>query len=154
MKNVILNIFLSMSLIFTLSVSEAYPENAADNFYANPLLLNGESVEFSVFSSVNRGMISLVKGNPESETKTKTPFYIYIKRAGRMVDAYSYAHNNAVTEFEMAEILKFAQVGDQIIIDPANKNEQVGRRIITVKPEQLWPNFDWSFGINKSKDKC
>ncbi|WP_221393962.1 hypothetical protein [Dyadobacter sp. NIV53] len=154
MKNVALNLFVSMSLILTLPVSEAFPENTADNFYPNPLLLNGKSVEFSIFSLVNTGKISLVKGNPDSELKTKIPFYIYIKRSGKIVDAYSYAHNNAVTEFEMAEILKFAQVGDQIFIDPAGKNEQVGRRIIVVKPEQLWPRFDWSYGLNKRKDGC
>ena len=152
MKNVALKFFVSMTLLFTLSVSEALPENAAD-FYLNPLLLNGKSVEFSIFSFVNTGMISLA-GNPDSGSKTKIPFYISINRSGKIVEAYSNTHHHAVTEVNMAEILRFAQVGDQIIIDPAEKNEQVGRKIIVVKPQQLWPKFDWSYGLNKSKGGC
>lgn len=154
MKNVILKFFVSMSLIFTLSVSEALPENAVDNFNANPLLLNGKSVEFSIFSSVSTGMISLVKGNPNSGVRNKISFHVYIKRAGKIVDAYSYVHSNSVTEVDMTEILKYAQVGDQIIINPVEKDGQVGKRIIVVKPQQLWPKFDWSYGLNKSKDGC
>ena len=153
MKSVILKFFVSMSLIFTLSVSEALPENAVDNFYLNPLLLNGKSVDFSIFSMVNTGMISLA-GNPDSESKTKIPFYISIKRSGKIVEAYSNIHHHAVLEVNMAEILKYAQVGDQIVIDPAEMKGQIGRKIIAVKPEQFWPIFDWSYGLNKSKGGC
>ena len=105
MKSVILKFFVSMSLIFTLSVSEALPENAAAHFYLNPLLLNGKSVDFSIFSLVSTGMISLA-GNPDSELKTKIPFYISIKRSGKVVEAYSNTHHHAITEVNMAEILR------------------------------------------------
>lgn len=153
MKNIKFNFFLVILCLLSLSVSEALPKNDADNFYWNPLLLNDKPVDSEMLSSYNRGKLSLIQGNPDSQSKTKVPFYIYLKRAGKIVDTDSYAHNNTVVEFELGEILKSAKAGDQIVIDPADKNHTIERKIIVVKQGQLGYQFQWFYGLNK-KDGC
>jgi len=150
----ILNLFIAAMLLSASSFSVTFPKSNNNYFYNNPLLLNGKSVEFALFSSVQNGKISLVKGNPESDQKTIIPFYVYLKRDGKIIDANSYKHNNAVEEFEMSEILRSAKPGDQIVIDPADKNEEVGKRIITVRQEQIILPFQWFYTGIKSKGGC
>lgn len=150
----IVNLLIAAMLLSASSFSVTFPKNTNSYFYNNPLLLNGKSVEFALYSSVQNGKISLVKGNPETNQKTLISFCVYLKRNGKIIDADSYGHNNAVMEFEMSEILRSAKPGDQIVIDPADKNEEMGRRVITVQREQFTPPFQWFFTGSKPKGGC
>ena len=142
-------------MVLTLPVSLALPSDLEGNFHSNPLLLNGHPVEYKLLSSVNRGMITLVKGNPESSDAARVPFLIYLKRAGKIVNPDSHAHNHAVMQYEMAEILRYAKAGDEIVIDPASKEDAVARRIIPVTYLQVGPQFQWFYGMGMSKkDGC
>jgi hypothetical protein len=101
-----------------------------------------------------RGVLAVVKRDAASTQSTRVPFYIYLKRDGKIVDANAYAHNHSVMQYELAEVLRSARAGDQIVIDPAVKSDAVGRSIITVKTTQLVPHFDWSYGLKQKKDGC
>ncbi|MCE7040659.1 hypothetical protein [Dyadobacter sp. CY312] len=147
MKSNLLYTVFFLATLLSVPVSNALPkDNKSDS---NALLLNGKNVDMSLFSWVTRGKLSLSEGNSETKSLKRVPFYAYIKRAGKIVDAQSHAHNHAVMEIEMAEILKKAIDGDQIVVDPAGKNENAGRKIIVVKQKQFMYNFDWWLGLNK-----
>ncbi|MCE6992377.1 hypothetical protein [Dyadobacter sp. CY323] len=155
MKSKLFHMFPALLMVLSLPVSLALPSDLEGNFHSNPLLLNGHTVEYKLLSAVNRGMITLVKGNPESADATRVPFLIYLKRAGKIVNPDSHAHNYAVMQYEMAEILRYAKVGDDIVIDPASKEDAVGRRIIPVTKPQLGPQFKWFYGMSLFKnDGC
>ena len=150
MKNKIWNFIPALTLLFSLSPSVALPKEYLDGFYSSPLVLNGRSVSPAELSSARAGKLSFIKANPGTEKISKIPFLIYLKRDGRIVNGEAYAHKNPVFESDIYELLKPAQAGDQIIIEPADKNDPIERRVITVKSSQLTPQFIW-FNFNKKK---
>ncbi|WAC09850.1 hypothetical protein [Dyadobacter pollutisoli] len=154
-QNIINKIFPTLVLILSLSASVALPREVTEKYPNNSVLLNGVAVEFTQLSSINRGVISLVKGNPQAMVKTNVPFKVYLKRQGKLIDGDSYAYHYAMLQYEIANILKFAQAGDDIIIDPVDKkNDQAGPKVIHVTPIQLVPQFNWFFTPNKKGDGC
>jgi hypothetical protein len=153
MKSNLLYAVFSLVMLLSVPVSNALPKDS--NSGSNALLLNGKNVDVSLFSWVTRGKLSLLEGNSDTKSRKQVPFYAYIKRDGKIVDAESHAHNHAVMEIEMAEILKKAMDGDQIVVDPAGKSENAGRKIIVVKQKQFMYNFDWWLGLNnKNGNGC
>jgi len=140
-------------LLCSLQASVALPKSSdpADN---NPLLINGKVVTTEQFAYVTRGVLSLVKADPASDKPMPVPFLIYLRRAGKIVDAEAYAHNHAVMYYEVAEILKFAQAGDQLVIDPVGSAEKAAQKVITIKNSQIVPQFQWFYVLNPKKDKC
>lgn len=153
MKNISLNLLLTLLFTLTLAVSEALPGSTADSFYYNPLMLNGKSMNIEKFSLVAKGVLSMMGENSGSGQREKIPFFIYLKRAGKIIDANAYTHNHSVMSVEISEVLKSAKAGDQLVIDPVNKGEKAGRRVLTVKSYQPAPAFNWFSGLIK-KDKC
>jgi hypothetical protein len=152
MKNTPLNLLLTSVLMLTLSVSHSLPNIATDNFYYNPLMLNGMPMDITKLSVVSKGKLQVVQ-HGDNETMG-VPFNIYLVRDGKIVDAASQACNRGVTEIELSLILKSAKGGDQLYIDPAGKSKAIGRRIITVKPDPILPRIQWFHGLNKGKDGC
>jgi len=153
MKSNLLYAVFFLVMFLSVPVSNALPkDNKAE---INALLLNGKNVDMSLFSWVTRGKLSLSEVNSQTGSPKRVPFYAYLKRAGKIVDVQSHAHNHAVMEIEMAEILKKAIDGDQIVVDPAGKNENAGRKVIVVKQKQFMYNFDWWLGLNnKNGNGC
>lgn len=156
MRNVPSNLIMTIVFMLTLSVSLSFPHNSGEEFFRNPLLLNDKVVDPTAFSTASVGKLSIVKGDPESGRKVKVAFYAYIKRSGFIIDGGETSQNQPVTEVDIAQILKFAKAGDQLVIDPANKNDETGRRVITVHQAQLAPiQMKWLYGVIKSKnDGC
>ncbi|MCF0073297.1 hypothetical protein LZD49_22655 [Dyadobacter sp. CY261] len=153
MKTKTLKIIFAVTLFCSLQASVALP-HPTDSFDSNPLLLNGNVIGTAEFARVTRGVITLAKSDPASKQRTLVPFLIYLKRDGKIVNGSAYAHNHAVMRYEIAEVLKSAQAGDQLIIDPSEPNKVIGRQVITIKSTQIVPQFEWFFGLNKKKDNC
>lgn len=119
---------------------------------ANPaLMLNGKVTNENALASVTTGKLSLEAWQAASGKTEPVPFYAYLIRAGKIVDADAFAHNNAVTEIEMSAILKPAKDGDRMIIDPAVENTKAKRRVIIVKQYRfIW----WPWQNGQAKDGC
>ena len=147
-------LLLASIMMLSLSVSNSFPKDSHPDFYTNPYLLNGKAVDFAQLSSINIGKLSIVKTNPESNQKMAVPFYAYIRRNGKIIDAESYAHNHAVKEVEISKVIKSSRPGDELVIDPASKNNGVGQRSVILKQKQLVPHFQWFFVGDKSKEGC
>ena len=153
MKNNLWKIVAALTVMFSLPPSVALPKETVDGFYWNPVLLNGRSASPAQLAAASSGKLSLVRFDPQSSRVTKVPFIIYLKRGGKIINNDAYAHNNAVLEGDIYEVLKPAQAGDQLIIDPVDKEAQIDRRVITVRSGQLTPQFKW-FGFYKKGDGC
>jgi hypothetical protein len=151
MKTKAFKIAAAMILLCSLQATVGLPQ-PPDVSPANPLLLNGRVVTIEQFAYVNRGIVSLAKGDAPSGTAI--PFYIYLRRGGKILNAEAYAHNHAVLRYEIADILKSAKTGDELIIDPSEPANKTCRKIITIKYTQILPQFDWSYGLIKKKDNC
>ncbi len=155
MKNKGAILVLTSVLMLTISVSQSLPNPDTDNFYINPLLLNGKSMDVTKVSRVSRGKLSMIQPTAESAGSSQVPFFVYLKRSGKIVDAGSYAHNHAVTEIELSTVLQSAKAGDELVIDPARETEKQLRRVLTIKHDRQYPQIQWfRYGSNKGNDGC
>lgn len=143
---------MALICVFTISISDALPKNNTSSYFS--LHLNGKVTEPKEFIHVTNGRLTLVDHNPKAGPETEVQFFAYLKRAGKIVDVYAYAHNFSVRSIELGEILKSAQVGDDIIIEPVKKTDVSARKIIYVKYSMLFPVFNWFPFLGKSKGGC
>jgi hypothetical protein len=150
MKTQTIRITLAAWLFCTLQASVALPKTT--DLHESTLLLNGTAVNTEQFGQVMRGVISLAKTG--SGSPSLVPFHIYLKRQGHIINTEGYPYNFAVRQWEIAEILKSAEPGDQIIIDPAEAQNGIGRKVITVKSTQILPRFQWFYLVKSKNDKC
>lgn len=146
-----LSLFLATAWAVVISVSEAFPKTETDSFNSYPLL-NEKPTDLTNVSATSTGMLTLVKENRVSGKSEKVPFLIYLRRAGKIINADSYAHNNAVTSINIADVVRSAQPGDELVIDPTVTSDKVGRRIIIIKNPV--PVYQWFPIPNKDKDEC
>ena len=152
MKNQIIKISVILLYTFTISISDALPKNSTGKGIS--LLLNGKLAEPKKFVYVTNGRLTLVGHNEKSGLKTELQFFAYLRRDGKIVDVDAYSHNFSVRSIELTEILKSAQVGDDMIIEPANKTDISGKKIINVTYSMLFPVFNWFPFLNKNKGGC
>jgi hypothetical protein len=102
------------------------------DFYANPLLLDGETLDFNAFSFMTEGELTVVKGAPETRKTTQVPFYIYLRREGREVRIPGTDRYQEHIKIEISEILKHSEVGDHLIIEAVKKEDGRVKRILKV----------------------
>lgn len=152
MKNVITRFTMVLICVFTISISDALPKNNTASYFS--LHLNGKLTEPKELIHVTNGRLTLVDHNPNSGPETEVQFFAYLKRAGKIVDVNAYAHNFSVRSIELGEILRSAQVGDDIIIEPVKKTDISARKIIYVKYSMLFPVFNWFPFLGKNKGGC
>lgn len=151
MKNHIPRFLIILIYISTVSISDALPNNNINDI---SLLLNGKSVEPENFVHIRNGRLTLIEINSKSGTRTGLPFFAYLRRAGKIVDVNAYAHNFSVRSIDLSQILESAKVGDDIIIEPADKMNVSARKIIYVSYSMLFPAFNWFPFLNKNKGGC
>ena len=110
-------------------------------------------MDFDKLATINSGKLSIVKIVDHSNQKVVVPFYAYIRREGKIVDSESYAHNHAMKEVEMSEVLKSSRVGDELVIDPVEKRSG-GQRTVILKQKVFVPHFQWFNTGKKNMDNC
>ncbi len=150
----ILRVALVFLVIFSGSSLKALIGNSAGGAY-NTLMLDGKATDETALSTVTTGKLSLVASHTGAGELRAVPFYAYVIRDGKIVDADAFAHNHAVTEIEISAVLEMARYGDQMIIDPAGENAAKSRRVIVVRQNRYVPQFEWWPGLNaRRKDGC
>ena len=103
------------------------------NFFTNPLVLNGKSLDYTFFTTSSRGKLAVVAGNPESKEATKIPFRVYLRRNGMNILNGTSSCSREVYEVDMATVLAKSQHGDELVIEPVNKIDEEARRVIHLK---------------------
>ncbi len=109
---------------------ERNEEGKNTSIYANPLLLNGQPLDYASFSIKSKGVLTVMKGKPTSPEAVIIPFRLYLRRNGAIV--YEKKSSSKLTQVEVSEVLALSQVGDQIIINPTEKVDFKAKRIINV----------------------
>lgn len=109
----------------------AYSGRLEGIFYCNPLRLEGEELDYFAFGLESKGELKLVKGEPGSDKIVEIPFYLHLRRNGMPVPL-TCGEGVIFSKAEISAILKVAQDGDELIIEPVNKEDWPAKRIVTI----------------------
>jgi hypothetical protein len=99
-------------------------------FYCNSLMLEGMAFNYFAFSLESKGELKLVKGELKSGKAVEIPFYLRLRRNGVLVPLS--CENVIFSKAEISNILKDAQDGDELIVEPVNKEDWPAKRIIKI----------------------
>lgn len=106
-----------------------------ENFYCNPLLLDGVSLDYNYFTLYSRGVLTIALGNPET-CESLIPFYIELRRKGEIIRSSATAFlTKEMKRIEISEVLILCKPGDEIIIQPANKHHWKAKRILKLSDD-------------------
>jgi hypothetical protein len=101
------------------------------NFYRNPLLLDGRLLDYTRFSLESKGELTVIKGAAVTGNTVQVPFYVYLRRDGnKVVLPGNEKCSKGQDKIEISEILKHAKPGDELIIEPVNKEDGPAKRIL------------------------
>lgn len=101
------------------------------NFYSNPLMLNGEPLDYRIFNLGSKGELTVIKGAAITAKPTQVPFYIYLRRDGNKVEIAGYeTPDKRQTKIDIAQILRHAKPGDLLVIESVNKEDGSVKRIL------------------------
>jgi hypothetical protein len=109
----------------------AFNEKNSPDFLCNPLQLNGQPLDYNTFSLASKGELTLIKSYPVIGQTVAIPFRIYVRRNGviLMIPEENIL-NPRNLKIEISKILQYAKEGDQLIIEPANKDDWRAKRIL------------------------
>jgi hypothetical protein len=125
------------SIVLTMLISVSYAQTLETNFFANPLLINGKPMVTEHFSLSSSGILSMVLGNPKSKEFKHISFRVYLKRDNKTLKIEDAVGEKEQSEIEISRILRFAILGDELIIEPTDKKYQTAKRVISLKKEFL-----------------
>lgn len=130
MKKSILNFTIIMiSMLFSQSIIAGENEKA---FY-NSVLFNGKPLIYDQFSLSSRGILTMILNDSKTKEMKSMAFRVYLKRQDKILPFGRSDDGNGVTEIEVSEILKFANLGDQLVIEPVEKKAQMSTRVIFLR---------------------
>lgn len=109
----------------------AYSGQPNGNFYCNPLMLEGVSFNYNAFTLKSKGELKLIKGKPKSVKTVEIPFYLHLRRNGMLVTPPC-SKGVIFSKAEISAILKAAQKGDELIVEPVNKEDWPAKRIVKI----------------------
>ena len=125
-----------LSFVFTvISMQMTQSIFAGDNekaFY-NSVLFNGKPLIYDQFSLSSRGLLTMVINDSKTQESKSIAFKIYLKRQDKVIPFGGSDNGNGVSEIEVSDILKFANLGDQLIIEPVEKKAQIFTRVIFLR---------------------
>lgn len=102
-------------------------------FSSNPLVLDGNSLDYNFFSIFSKGRLAVVSGDPASKEAVKIPFRIYLRRNGSIIQKGAFDNIRQYYDVDIATVLALAQHGDELVVDPVYKSDWVARRVLRVK---------------------
>ena len=104
---------------------------SGNTYYCNPLLLNGKSLEYGTFTINSKGELAVVKGEPGSSRSIRIPFFVRLRRDGKILDDQGMDFSNRkLYNIEISKVLAFSKAGDQLIVEPFDKADWIAKRIL------------------------
>ncbi|MEO7988466.1 MAG: hypothetical protein ABI663_02935 [Chryseolinea sp.] len=101
------------------------------NFYCNPLMLNGKSLDYDAFNVKSKGELTVIKGAVITGITIQVSFYAYLKRDGNKVLIPGNERSSiGQTKIDLSAILQHAKPGDQLVIEPVRKEDGYVKRIL------------------------
>ncbi|MEZ0541317.1 hypothetical protein [Fibrella arboris] len=120
MKNSIkLSLLLGALLLLNgLGIAHENPTGPIES--CNALVLNGHRVDYSTFWLNKTGVLAIVTGDPQSANHKPVAFRVSLRRAGTVVRQWPANQTETVYSLQVDEIWPNAQLGDELIVEPAN----------------------------------
>lgn len=115
------------------------------------LRLDGKPIDYTNFSIVSRGIVTIVPGKSETECAVPVPFRIYLSRNGQVIQQGLSDTTRSVMNVEVASVLAIAKIGDDLVVESIQKGSAAAKRAIRIKP--LFTNDLFSF-LRTGKDGC
>ncbi len=101
------------------------------NFPTNPLQINGLMLDYNTFDINTKGILTVVKGNPDSKEAQAIPFCVSIRRNGEIVkDKKMSFLNKVLYKVNLADIFPFSKQGDVLIVNPARAADWKAKRLL------------------------
>jgi hypothetical protein len=121
----------SYGQIFSVKAFSAIPGNETrcdktvengNTHYSYPVMFEGHILDYADFTMKSQGQIALVTGKPGSADAVVVPFYVYLKRNGKVVtnDKMDF-FNKPLTSIGLVDVLLFSKPGDVLIVVPAKQ---------------------------------
>ena len=106
-----------------------------EDIHCNPILLNGQPLDYDNFTLESTGELTIVTGDPSQPDSQRIPFSVQLKSdgsVGQITDLKNYLVHSVVS-LDVSEILENAKGGDLLIITPALPQHWKAKRIIQIK---------------------
>ena len=129
MKKSMTHLLATICVVLIVS-NRTFSKGGEDFFYSNPLTLNGLPLNNVTFWKGSKGILALVKGNPNAAGSPKVPFKIYLKHEGQIINKGLSSDTRECYEVQVDYILALADFGDELIIEPARKSDALAKRVI------------------------
>lgn len=113
--------------------NELIPQKVGQNanFSANPLQINGQSLDYDTFDFGTQGVLTAVKGSPDSGESELIPFHVSLRRNGKILkDKKMSFLNKRLYKINLSDIFPFGQQGDVLIINPVRKEDWKAKRLL------------------------
>jgi hypothetical protein len=123
MKKIILSfVFVAISMLSSQLV-----------FADNPLLINGQPLNYEYFSIGSKGILTMIIDDSKSKDSKTIPFKVYLRRDKKIVHLGGYTSDRQLSEIEISEVLKFANLGDELVIEPVDKKYYTSTRVFFLR---------------------
>ncbi len=102
-------------------------------FADNPLLINGQPLNYEYFSIGSKGILTMIIEDSKSKESKTIPFKVYLRRDKKIVHLGGYTADGQLSEIEISEVLKFANLGDELVIEPVDKKYYTATRVFFLR---------------------
>jgi hypothetical protein len=133
-------------------LSESIFGGENEKAFYNSVLFNGKPLVYDQFSLSSRGVLTMVMNDSKTKEMKSMLFKVYLKRQDKILPFGVSNQVSGVTELEVSEILKFANLGDQLVIEPIEKKAQMSTRVIFLRYSYFLEFLNRGNGNNK--DGC
>jgi hypothetical protein len=145
--------FLSFAIIvISMLISQSIFGGENEKAFYNSVLFNGKPLVYDQFSLSSRGVLTMVMNDSKTKEMKSMLFKVYLKRQDKILPFGVSNQVSGVTELEVSEILKFANLGDQLVIEPIEKKAQMSTRVIFLRYSYFLEFLNRGNGNNK--DGC
>jgi hypothetical protein len=100
-------------------------------FFCNSLMIDDQAFDYNAFTLESKGELKLIKGELGSGKTVEIPFRLHLRRNGEFVPLPC-DMNVILFKVEISGILKAAQDGDELIVEPANTHDWPAKRIVKI----------------------
>ena len=106
-----------------------------EDIHCNPILLNGQPLDYETFNLESTGELTMVIGDPNHPDSQKIQFSVQLKSdgsVGQISDLKNYLVHS-VMSLDVSKVLLSAKGGDMLVITPSLPQYWKAKRIIKIK---------------------
>lgn len=148
-KSIFSIVFIVFPMLFVPSLAR---EN--EKIISNPLLIDGQPINYEQFSLSSKGVITMITENTKGNGTMTIPFKVYLRRDNKIVYLGSSTSADKLSEIEISKVLKFANLGDELVIEPIDKKFQTSGRVFFLRNNLVKFMSNFLINRNNNRDGC